>query len=399
MILTLAYCRRDIHQAERLMIWIGFLSAQNGLSMKKESLLLIPSRHASQFRLHSKIVRLAEKVFGRVIVHTPSSEDERPWPFSPNFMFRQALEKAELLQEDIFWMEPDAIPLVPSWFDLYKNEWDNASLAGKSFLGAFINDNPHMSGIGIYGRDWRRYAPKLSECRDIPWDLYARDEVNVHAHFVPLSHHIWNSPAIGETFLETVLQPRAVIFHQDKKGDLIRLLDRKMYGSVLSKILEDRATIMEPRYYHAENCSRAQESNGYTFRFEPYNQFAGVWRGVYVATDEGEQIALNALAAYGPSGVTELTEAEYEERAKKKAENSNGYAQSNPQPSSPVRAQIKQDHPAALVVNDPVPQPPPVPERGVIEETDLDRLLTVGPVEVERPPVEPQNKTKRNRKT
>lgn len=392
MILTQAYSRRDIDQAERLMLWIGFLSAENGLSMKKERLLLIPSRSCALRLAHDRIVKLAGRIFGEVLLNVPRGEDERVWPFAPNFMFREALHQAELLEQDIFWLEPDAIPMKPDWFDHVLVEWRwGKRQHGKRFMGANVpmdRSEPHMSGIGAYSQHWRQYAPKLAEAEDIPWDLFANDQVYPHAHFANLSQHVWNEPRITDDYLERVINPGAVIFHQDKQGALIRLIDRRRYGGRVSKVLDKiMPDIMNPKYFYAENCSRTFESQGYHFQFEPYAQLGGTWRGTYVATDEGEQIALTALAGNASSGVKEITPEDYEARTKKKAESLNVSSPSKgsllipPTVTANLKAAIK-DHPAGrpVVVDSSQPQATPP----VAVDKDVEDLIKVGPVEMER---------------
>lgn len=387
--LTIAYSHRDIDQAERLLHWIRFLSARAGHRMKREKALLIPSRHAAQRRAHNRIVAVAEKTFGQVTVHVPRTEDERPWPFSPNFMFREALTLIERMGEDMFWLEPDAVPLTVDWWTALKKEWEWAQM--HKFLGTYVESDPHMSGVGVYSHRWRDFAPSLATAENIPWDVHAREEVMRWAQMTNLIRHVWREPRISEDFLDG-LAPEVRVFHQDKTGVLIRLLNERRFGGGFK--FTQREEAMDTRYFHADNSNRTIESQGYQFRFEPYQQFAGTWRGTYAAATEGEQIALSALAA--STGVTEITAEEYEDKTKKKVVSLPISRASNASPvttPSLAKAQIKGER-VAVVVDEPAPQ---VVARQAVEEKDVDALIKTGPVEMEQPQPLPPKKMRRKK--
>lgn len=73
--------------------------------------------------------------------------------------------------------------------------------------------------------------------------------------------------------------------------------------------------------YFSGNATTGKEINGYTFIFEAVDVSAGSWYGVFTTEDAGEQAALMSLAAKGQ--VKELTEEQYEDATKKKAERQN----------------------------------------------------------------------------
>lgn len=72
------------------------------------------------------------------------------------------------------------------------------------------------------------------------------------------------------------------------------------------------------RYYHAENCNRDISYDGFRFQFQPYESFAGTWRGVYATEDTRQIEALDILAVDPASAITRLTVEDYEVRANRR---------------------------------------------------------------------------------
>tara|TARA_R110000751_G_scaffold121591_2_gene222124 strand:- start:53 stop:418 length:366 start_codon:yes stop_codon:yes gene_type:complete len=70
--------------------------------------------------------------------------------------------------------------------------------------------------------------------------------------------------------------------------------------------------------YFSGNATAGKVVDGYTFVFEAVDVSAGSWYGVFTTEDAGEQAALMSLAAKGQ--IKELTEEQYEDSTKKKAE-------------------------------------------------------------------------------
>lgn len=400
MILTIPYCHRDLAQALKLIRWIAFLSSRHGHAMKKERLLLVPNEPATKRRLHYEILDLAPRVFGTAYLHV-MAVPEVGWPGACNFMFMGALAHVEEhFREDMFFLEPDAIPVVPDWFDTWKAEWAVARQRGKVFMGAFVGAPPgpvdHMTGNGVYGANWRRVAPSLMT---VPahgaWDCSAAPEVMPHAHFTGLFQHEW----FKEPIATSQISAEAVIYHRDKKGRMIDLLDDQEYGGQanesfgVSKQEEEITTMI---YFHADNANRVIKSQQYEFRFEQYDCFGGSWRGLYATENEGEIIALSALTQDPRTAVTELTQAEYDAIAKKKPAPSPASKAWSPPPG----ARINQS-PAALVVNPQSPEPAPAApvygEAGAPQVENLDAVLELGQVKTQ--PAPPVQKSARPRKT
>lgn len=304
------------------MMWLAWLSKNDGNSMKRESILLVPSRVASQLGNHERICEIAAATFGEARCFVPEGEYEKGWPGACNFMFKEALEHIEHnFPDDMFLLEPDAIPLCPSWYKQIKKEWGMASKA-LGFMGRKVHYKghpPHMSGIGVYGRHWRKYAPKLSEVQDTKgWDTFAADQIVPNAHFTGLIQHVWWNPVVSLEMIEET----AVIFHQDKAGALIGLIDQKLCGGEADKQFNysqvgKEKVILPMKCYFTHNANRVIKAPGYDFRFEKTEIIGGAWQGVYATQDEAEIAALTSAVAAN-IGVTEITQEEYEKAAKKK---------------------------------------------------------------------------------
>lgn len=389
MILVISYCHKDLAQALRLLKWIGFLSEKNGKTMAKESVLLVPSRHCTQRITHGEIVSLARKIFGKVYVFTPEKDHEVGHPGACNWMFARTLEHVERhFQDDILWHEPDAIPIYQFWYEELKQEFYRHA---KPFLGNFCDFQPypHMTGNGVYGAQWRKYAPKLVTAPDhISWDCWAGKQVIDHAHLCLLiQHEVTPFTSRGN------VHPKAVVYHPDKLGRLIQILDEEQFGwecashPVFGYTMEDKENIFMTKFYHTENANRRIKSQGIEFQFEMYDNFGGAWRGLYATEVESEIVALDALTRDPRSAVKEITQAEYEIKAKKKwiTKHSNSSA-----PWQVPQAAIHQG-PAAVVVENPSPspsEPPNLDDQPVV--SDINDVLVIDTVEPSEPVAAPK---------
>lgn len=323
MTITLAYHHGDACMAVRLLRWIWFLSCQNNYSMEKETILLVPSRGVAARSIHRHIAWIASQCFGEYYVKVPNGENELGWPAAPNYMFRTALEEIELrFMDDMFWIEADAVPLSPDWFDRIKEGWQEARASAKSFLGAMVPHYvDHMSGVGVYGQEWRRLAPKLVQApNEQAWDTWAADQVMPHLQKTDLIQHIFYNPIVRSL---KILHKNAKVFHQDKRGNVIALIDREVYDGQVDEDPTFNYSRIKPeanmrKCYEADNANRAIKSQGMTFPFQNYDLVAGSWRAVYVTEDAAEIAALDALASDPRNAISEITEPDFEAKSKKK---------------------------------------------------------------------------------
>lgn len=354
MILLVPYSHVDINAASRLMKWLGWLSRLHGNSLRKESILLAASIRASKRSIHGNICELAARTFGEARCFVPDTEFEVGWPGACNFMFAEALKHiSKHFDDDVLLIEPDAVPLCPEWLETIKDEWAVARAAGKEFMGNWVRYGiPHMTGIGIYGKNWPAIAPKLAEVQVATgWDEYAAEQVAQNAHFTKLIQHVWWRlyPASYESLSLEMVSPDAVLFHQCKHGRLMRLLDEELFQGRADRetgfLQQERVTMA---YFLNHNLNRVVRSHGTVLAFDALDTVGGLWRGIRYTEDEAEVSALRSLAQTPGSGIAEITAEEYEERTKKKVTQSSPSTVSVPQPAA---MQINQS--PALLVEDP----------------------------------------------
>lgn len=382
------YSHKDAAQALRVLKWIRFMESLKPTTLSKSVIVLVASMTAAEMSIVPELDAEAWKV-AKVVHYKLKEEYEQGWPGACNFMFAEALKR---IGDDAFLLEPDAIPLYPNWWDAIGEAWAQRE-QGQEFMGAYEPvDIPHMTGIGVYGRNWRKVAPKIATIQNARgWDTYAADQILPNAKITPLIQHIWRNPRLDNL---SILSPDAVVFHQDKSGALISLLDREYYGCAAERetgySAVPNSTKVMTRYFFNHNISKAARSNGLEFRFEPVGQVGSVWCGVFSTNDENEALALEALTRKSKS-IIEISQAEFEAKLedKKKVRPSRRSTVLD-RPAMPA-VQITQR--PALLVDDPANSPIPVGERAVAGSAgprvdNVDEVLKVGkvvPPETNRP--------------
>lgn len=396
---VIAISNLDLIQATRWMRWVGFLSSISGTGMLSEKILIVFSRRAARHSRSEEICRLAKQTFGEAICHVPDSEHESGWPGSANWMFVQCLTFMEqhCPDQDILFIEPDCVPVTPDWLDKLNEEWLAACLDGKSFMGARVPyDIPHMTGNAVYGRKWRSLAPSLVTCPDTnAWDVFSAQEVMPHALFTDLIQHVFrrHEPGWRVPSLE-VLHPKAVLFHQDKKGNLIRLLDEQRYGGqcahhpLYGYAQLDNPDFVMTKFYYASNATKSVKSHGKKFAFDALQAFGGSVPGVLSLDTESDQLAMADVVANAANGVTEITQAEYEAATKKKwvPQNSSTSVISAPRlPQLPINP-LPKGNPAVLVA-EPIPVAGEVQAPGAVIPKSIDEVLKMDTVVPAQPAI------------
>lgn len=392
MILTIATSDRDINQAFRQMKWIGWLSSRNGNSMLEESCLLVVSQRAAKRKVFKELCWLASKIFREARCFVPPTEHEVGWPGSANWMFAQALTHVEQhFGDDVFFLEPDGIPLTPDWYDRWLAEWEVARQNGKSFMGALVpHAVTHMTGIAVYGRDWRELAPTYAQCPDHDaFDCYGAPMGLPHAHFTNLIQHVfkrsepgWRVPHLG------IISPNAVLFHQDKKGVLLPMLDNAHYNGEAADhpLFGYRSTFeiekVMRKFYFAANATKSWKAGGYNFRFDPLPIIGGSRPGTFTTEFEAEQAALDHLASQPTTGIREIGVEEWEELTKKKWERPVSNTSRPLKETSNVAALLPtpSQSPAVLVA-EPIAPPTEVVAQTNPEVKDINEVLKTGKVE------------------
>ena len=396
MLVALAICRYDLLQARRLVSWMGFLSERSGNRLKSEKLRLIVADDVLPSQQFQSLLDMTKVIFGDVLA-VSTVDRGVGWPGAANDMFQMALFAAENWGESVFFMEPDGVPLYPEWFDCILSEYQNS---GKPFMGGYVPTPPaHMTGIAVYPPNWVEYAPSLIKVPDSAgWDTYCAEEIYPNAHFTPLIQHVfrrhepgWSIPGLN------ALDKRAVLFHQDKHGKLIQLLDDANWGGECARhpffnysLSNEHQNTMATKFYKTRNATKAiVAQGGRRFYFAPVETIGGSTPGIYSTEKVDEQILLDDLANNPASGVTEITQEQWEAASKKKwvhpvlSTSKRSSATSVP-PQAPIKAAPSG---AAAVVAEGrgsmAGDPGAPPGLGAIK--DINEVLKVGPVKPAQP--------------
>jgi hypothetical protein len=233
------YCSKDVDQARQLLHWIGVLSpklAPHCCLMAADS--LVPHE------IKVELGNLAKGIFHfaeTAVVNVPL--DVTGWPKASNAMFRIASQHVhECFKLPFLWLEPDCIPLRPSWLDELAVAYNACP---KRFMGAMIASNQpplpplHMAGCAVYPNDATRDMAQFTTT-EAPWDIANAPYVVPRAYPTPLIQHVWGEPGLPPVFKEVkeatdpvntvtldLLRPDAVLFHRVKGSSLIDLLRKK----------------------------------------------------------------------------------------------------------------------------------------------------------------------------
>jgi hypothetical protein len=326
MLLTIAFSHRDISQAARLLRWMQALDRGPQL-LKQRGVLLVASGLARSMDRIIEVADAAIDTFGYGYLHVVDFPTGEPrYPHCSNIMFQESLLHARKhFNEDVLWIEPDAVPTTRDWILRIESEF-NAH--GKPFLGNLVTMSsvPHMTGNAIYRRDWEEYAPSILKATHEAWDTFCAPEILQHYARTNLIQHVWRQPRITLAMLDR----NAVIFHQDKTSRMIRFLDQDLFGGELfrgkSDIIDDRYDMT--KFYHTTNASLRRRAGGYEFRFGAYDMVGGAMSGVLALESDGEQAAMAMLSNDPRTGVTEIAQEEYERCSKKKHEPRNALKRS-----------------------------------------------------------------------
>lgn len=400
MILGIAISHRDLLQTERLLHFIHFLDFKNRRAFKRTGLVLCVSPMASTQPRYQIIREVAGKTFGKVTEYIPEKVREIGWPGSPNQMFSALMRHIDGA-DDVLFIEPDVAPIRKDWFQRIEEEYETvARPSGKIFMGALVGwdqtGKPHMSGNAVYGRDWNRVAPLIAQATTEAWDTFACQQTMPHAHFTKLIQHVFNNPTIPDDL--SILRKETVLFHQNKDGRLINLLNRNRWHGELNNGL-DPVTVFErmTKYYHAENCNKRIKSGKTDFLFEVYGQFQGVWLGIFATDDEQQQAALDNLAATPSSAVTAISEADYQVNLKKKWLDTRAAKLPSQEPKAPAHLLGK----VAAVADKPSPGPvnsAPVILKPVELPESVESVIKVGKVAISPTASAPANLHKAKKK-
>lgn len=305
--LVIAYSHVDALAALRLLCWVKYLG---GVSVP---LLVVASRRASRLPIHQKICAMVRENYPGAEVHIPADEDERGWPRSATHLFARSIQAAK---DDVFWLEPDCVPIREGWFEALHAEFRKA---GTPFVGRLVPKAPthpdHMTGVAFYGKNWQKAAPNLCTILETgtgAWDVDRAPEILPHFTATRLIQHKWVRHLTNQRVPPESIAKETVVYHQCKTGQLMSELRPEFRTAALTaRWLPVTTGNTMTKYYQTTNASRVVEAAGKQIRFEPTEFLPATnstW-GIYATSDEPEIIALDTLVSMGR--IYEITEREY----------------------------------------------------------------------------------------
>ena len=312
-VFALAYCHRDADAARRWLAWAGFLACEAEPAQRHDLVVMRTRRLAGD--------QLPSLVPGVRVQHAICpDEDERGYPGSATHLFIRTLEfcNKRFPGRPVMFCEADTVALKPGWMDAISEEY---AKCGRSFMGFHVTTSvrPHMAGCGVYPANWRDLSPLLAGILDAPrdsalfgkdkgqaWDIYAAPEVEPQMAHSKTIQQIWQPGLWLSTKGLSRLSPGAVLFHQDKEGSLIRLLNREHFAGRFDWSFAKEAA----PFFMLEAPTERLIVKGETFI-----EFRKVARGpsglvsIHQSDDPAEATILNSMC--GRFGLSQIDEAEY----------------------------------------------------------------------------------------
>jgi hypothetical protein len=235
LLVTLPYCNKDIAAAERLLKWIDELNTS-----LCHSLLLVGDSLVSRDKM-KEFKSIASRSFHDVeaiIVTVPTNR--QAWGTATKAMFEHtASQVSQCYKLPWLWLEPDCVPLKPTWLDELAYEY---AFCPRRYMGAHVTASqlksgpPHMAGPAIYPSNaYAELVPYLNNGEH--FDLCIAPHVLPRSSNTDLIHHFWGTQELAPTFKSAKLEgdpenvltmahikPGAVLWHRNKDGTLIDMI-------------------------------------------------------------------------------------------------------------------------------------------------------------------------------
>jgi hypothetical protein len=235
----------DLHLLHDLLAWIH----QLGKCPDHDAMIVADAGTPASHILGVK--SLAEGIFRSARIVT-NAEPVKGWIAGANSLFLTAAEEASKGDQPWLFLEPDSVPLCPGWLDTLEIHY---RVKGKPYMGACVPcDKPglpprHMPGVSIYHPGaYAQLSPIIQNAPALAFDMsIAATTVEFMAES-ELFQHLWgefnNPPRFNQrgqpssgVFTLGYLNPKAVLFHRNKDGSLIRLL-RGRFGVTQSTFIQ-----------------------------------------------------------------------------------------------------------------------------------------------------------------
>lgn len=225
---ALSFCRSDAELAWRNLEWQLELGAR------------WPEIHLTYDTLTGRksveeIEKLARRIYDRVERFEYQPPRGNWWP--PNQAFQETARYMARQDKSWFWMEADCIPLRADWLAVLSARYHRF---GKPFFCPLIPDLGHYNGTGVYPHDTPKQIPHAMVDGACAWDVSAKNEMaHKTADAMATLYHVWTindgkfhhsnggtPPYFGNRELLRQIPPSAILFHREKSGSLIKLLQK-----------------------------------------------------------------------------------------------------------------------------------------------------------------------------
>lgn len=238
LLVVTAYCSKDRALAAKLMEWISELTIADRAALH----CLLVSDASVSVDEKKEMGALAKRTFGTVMM----VDAVVPGGHAPNHMFLAAAQWIfQCCKLPWLWLEPDAVPLTPTWVDDLSEQYADIPF---KFMGPVIRSNQpgipslHMTGTAIYPQDaWLVYqGMERLKTDNVAWDIESAGAVMPRTGNTHLIHHFWGERDLPPHFVQTLsankaendvdlsfIRAGAVLFHRCKDGSLIDLLRQK----------------------------------------------------------------------------------------------------------------------------------------------------------------------------
>lgn len=136
----------------------------------------------------------------------------RGWPAGSNGMFGSTMihisNNLLKMYECIYWMEPDAIPIVPNWFTNLVNEWRRRH-PSVAVMGCRSDCNgngtgDHITGCAVYHPNIARIYAPITTSQGQAWDYQHRAKIVAMGKHTPLIENFYHQKEIDYGVLERV---------------------------------------------------------------------------------------------------------------------------------------------------------------------------------------------------
>ena len=164
------------------------------------------------------------------------------WEYGPHlaaWAFYQACRESRT--EPFLWIEPDCSPLVAGWLDFISSCYERKFNDGWGILLPYPSKTIHdtASGIAVYPRGILGALPELEFFRNsnYGWDWWVEDHLRgliKRTSLIQHSYGIYNHERLVKRhrFPRDLwgIRPNAVLFHSDKKQELLMLHEKNDEG-------------------------------------------------------------------------------------------------------------------------------------------------------------------------